>query len=102
MKYLILALSLIFLFFLTLFQTSFMVHCKILGYVPNLVLVFVISWNLLEGWEKLPGIYLALAGGLFLDIFSSHIIGINVLIMFLIAVLIKVVLKRYVGFSIKI
>ncbi len=93
--------AIIALYFLTLFQTSFLVHYQIAGYTLNLVLVFIILWNLMEDWKSLRGIFLSLSGGLFLDIFSSHIIGFNVLILVLISLAVKVILKRYVGFSFK-
>lgn len=91
----------IFLYFLTLFQTSFLVHYQIVGYTLNLVLVFVLIWNLIEEWKSLKGVFISLAGGIFLDIFSDHIIGFNVLIMVLISLAVKIIIKRYVGFSFK-
>ncbi len=93
--------ALLILYFLTLFQTSFLVHFQIAGYTLNLVLVLVLAWNFLEDWKRFQGIFVALAGGLFLDIFSGHFIGFNILILVLMSLAIKIILKRYVGFSFK-
>ena len=84
------------IYFLTLIQTSFLVHFMIWGKVLNLVFILVVFWNLFEGTKKYFGIYLAFLGGFFLDIFSSHFIGWNILFLGITAVFIKLVFKKYV------
>lgn len=86
----------LFLYFLALVQTSFLVHFSIFNIVPNFIIIFIILWNLLESSKKTFGVFLAIIGGFFLDIFSSHSIGFNVLIMFLISLAVKFVVKKYV------
>ena len=88
--------SIIVFYFLVLIQTSFLVHFNILGIVPNLVLISVVLWNLFEKSKNYSGLYAALIGGFFLDIFSSRFIGFYVLILFTLAIFIKLIFKRYV------
>jgi len=83
-------------YFLVLIQTSFLVHFNILGIVPNLVLISVVFWNLFEKSKNYFGLYAALIGGLFLDIFSNRFIGFYILILFTLAIFLKIVFKRYV------
>lgn len=84
------------LYFLIIFQTSFLVHFNVAGLTLNLATAFVIIWNFLESPKKKTGIILAFIGGFFLDIFSSHFIGFNVLILLTFSVFIKYFLKKYV------
>jgi len=93
MKFLI---SIIVLYFLTLLQTSFLVHFTIFGVVPNLVLFLIIIWNIFEKADNKLGLYQAIIGGFFLDIFSNRIIGFNILFLFLLAFLLKTIFKKYV------
>ncbi len=88
--------SIIVFYFLVLIQTSFLVHFNILGIVPNLVLISVVLWNLFEKSKNYFGLYAAFIGGFFLDIFSSRFIGFYVLILFALAIFIKLIFKRYV------
>lgn len=88
--------SIIVFYFLVLIQTSFLVHFNILGIVPNLVLISVVLWNLFEKSKNYFGLYAALIGGLFLDIFSNRFIGFYILISFALAIFLKLVFKRYV------
>jgi len=89
-------LSIILFYFLTLIQVSFMPHLAIYGIVFNLVLFVIVIWNILESSDKYFGLYQAIIAGFFLDIFSSHFIGYNIIILLLIAFLLKFFLKRYV------
>lgn len=86
----------LFFYFLALFQASFLVHFKIWGMAPNLILILVIFINLFERPKNITGISSAVIGGFFLDIFSSKPIGFEVLILLGLAVFIKIILKRYV------
>lgn len=99
MRYKIFFPALIFLYFLVLFQTSFLSHFPVLGYVLNLALIVVFFWNLFESQEDYTGIFLAVGAGFFLDIFSNHFIGFNVLIFLVVALAIKFFVKKHVGFS---
>ena len=83
-------------YFLTLLQTSFLVHFNIWGMVLNFVLLLIIIWNFFEKEQGLTGLFCALIGGLFLDIFSSRFIGFNVLILLGVAIFIKLIIKRHV------
>src|SRR3989339_1063026 len=83
-------------FFLSIFQTSFLVHYSIYGRVLNIILVIVVLYNLFESRDKKTGIYIAILGGFFLDVFSNTFIGLNIIIMLLTSVAIKIGLKKYV------
>ncbi len=84
------------LYFLTLFQTSFFVHFAIFGITPNIVAFAVILWNIFEKKERTVGYFIAITAGLFLDIFSNGFIGINIVILVVMAALIKLLVKKYV------
>jgi len=88
--------SIIVFYFLVLIQTSFLVHFNILGIVPNLVLISVVLWNLFEKSKNYFGLYVALIGGFFLDIFSNYFIGFYILILFTLVIFLKLVFKKYV------
>ena len=91
------ALIVIILFYLlTLLQTSFFVHFTVWGLVPNLVLLAVILWNLFEDSKSPLGVFSALIGGFYLDVFSNRFFGFNVLVLLIIALVIKLVIKRHV------
>ena len=83
-------------YFLALIQTSFMVHFSIWGLIPNLIFLSVVIWNIFEKSNNNFGIYQAFAAGFFLDIFSSRIIGFNIIILISLAIVIKLFLKSYV------
>lgn len=83
-------------YFLALIQTSFMVHFSVWGLIPNLIFLLVIVWNIFEKSKNNFGIYQATMAGFFLDIFSSRVIGFNVIILIFLAVIIKLFLKSYV------
>ncbi|MEK7071742.1 MAG: hypothetical protein AAB959_00430 [Patescibacteria group bacterium] len=86
------------IYFLTLFQTSFMVFFNINGYILNLVLAAVLVFNFLENQRSDRGLVLAVFGGFFLDIFSSgNLFGIDWLLLFIaISLFIKYVFKKHV------
>ncbi len=88
--------SIIVFYFLVLLQTSFLVHFTVFGAVPNIVLILVIAWNVLEKKRNYFGIANALIAGFFLDIFSNHFIGFYILILVGSAIFIKLIFKRYV------
>lgn len=90
------ALIIIFLYFLTVLQTSFLVHFSILGIIPNFVLIAVVIINICENEKNYFGLFAAALGGLFLDIFSSQLMGFNILILLAIAVFIKLFFKKHV------
>lgn len=82
----------LFFYILALFQTSFLVHFRLL----NFLLILVIFINLFERTGGNSGLFSALIGGFFLDIFSERLLGFHILILLLLAFLIKMVLKRYI------
>ena len=83
-------------YFLALIQTSFMIHFKTWNIVPNLILFSVIVWNIFEKADNRFGVYQAVIGGFFLDIFSNRFIGFNILILVILVILIKLFFRRYV------
>lgn len=86
--------SVILFYFLTLFQASFMAFFEFKGLALNLILITVIIINLFEEPSRRFGLYSALIGGFFLDIWSSHIFGLETLILFLIALFVKFFIKN--------
>lgn len=90
-----LTLSVVF-YLLALLQTSFFVHFKIWGVIPNFILISVLLINVLEKPQKNTGILAGLIGGFFLDIFSSNFIGFYALILVASSFLIKVIFRKYV------
>lgn len=83
-------------YFLALLQSTFLVHFNISGMTLNLVLIFVVIWNVFEKPKSFLGIFSAGMGGFFLDIFSHRPIGFNILILIGIAIFIKLIFKKYV------
>ena len=94
-------LSIIALYLLVIFQTSFLVHFSFWGIIPNLIFILIIIWNLYENPDSSFGIYNAFTAGFFLDIFSDRIIGFNVLILVILAILIKLIFNKYVQIPFK-
>ena len=94
-------LSTVILYFLVLFQTSFLVHFSFWGIIPILIFILIIIWNLYEESDSKLGIYNAFIAGFFLDIFSNTIIGFNVLILVILAILIKLIFNKYVQLPFK-
>lgn len=93
-------LLLIFFYLLFIFQTSFLVHFPIRGWVFNLIFIVIILFNILEKPEKNNGILAAVILGFFWDIFSEKFIGYHILILVFLALLIKTILVRYVRIKI--
>lgn len=87
---------LILFYFLILLQTSFLVQFNVFGVIPNFILILVIFINLFEKPKSYSGVFAGFVGGLFLDIFSSGIIGFHLLILLGIAIFIKLILRKYV------
>ncbi len=69
--------SLIFIFFLIVFQYSLVPFLGIYGLIPNVVLIFVCLWNFFEKKEEKSGIFIAIVSGIFLDVFFSPFLGIS-------------------------
>ncbi len=92
--------SIIIFYFLALLETSFFVHFSVFAsysfYFFNSIFILIIFWNLFEKKESFSGIYVALTGGFFLDVFSSQFIGFNISIALIMAISIKLILKKYV------
>jgi len=81
-------------YLLAVFQASFFVHFSLLG--ANFIFIAVVIWNIIEKQKSFYGLITAGAGGFFLDIFSSSLIGFNMLILLAVAILIKFIIKNYV------
>ena len=90
--------AIIFLYFLTLLQTTFLVHFNISGIVINFVLILIILWNIFEDSKDYSGLFVAIIGGFYLDVFSNVIMGFNILILAIIAVSIKLIFRKHVHF----
>jgi len=82
-------------YLLALLQTSFFIHFRMWGFTPNIILVLVVIINVFEKPKEKAGIFAGLAGGLFLDVFSSGIIGFHILILLGLSFLIKIIFRRY-------
>ncbi len=76
-------------YILVLLQSSFLVHFNIFGVVPNLVLILVCLLSFFEKPNEYRGIFGAVIGGFFLDIFSNSFIGISIIILVVISFFIK-------------
>jgi hypothetical protein len=89
-----------FLYFLALFQTSFLSRFDFLNggwsHCVNLVLLSVAAISLFEKQKSDTGFKAALSGGIFLDMFSENFFGLWILILFAASLAIKFILKRYV------
>ncbi len=89
-------LAIILIIILAIIQVSFLPHFPIFNRTFNLVLLIILFWNLYEDRTKMLGIFMATLGGLLLDIFSDGIIGYQISIYLVMAILIKEVLKKHV------
>ncbi|MFH1509830.1 MAG: rod shape-determining protein MreD [Candidatus Nealsonbacteria bacterium] len=89
----------IFIYFLALFQISFLSQFNFWGIVPNYVLLFVIFINIFEKQEGIIGLISALLGGIFMDIFSFssvYFFGFYTVIFLLIYLIMRFFLRNYV------
>ncbi|MBU2539830.1 rod shape-determining protein MreD [Patescibacteria group bacterium] len=82
----------VFFYFISLIQNSFLVHFSIFGVIPNLVLILVCLFIFFEKTQTYYGLVSAVIGGFFLDIFSGSFIGISTLSLIIIYFLIKEIL----------
>ena len=91
-------LSLFVFYFLTLLETSFLLHFSFFGFIPDFILILVILWNLFENSNKFFswGVFNALIGGFFLDVFSSRFFGFHIILFLVLAILIKKIIGNYV------
>lgn len=85
-------LFIVFLYFLSLLQSSFFPHF----FNPNLILIAVIIINIYESPKEVFGVVAAFFGGFFLDVFSSGFFGYNVMALVLMSLVIKLVIKKNV------
>ena len=83
-------------YLLALLQTSFFIHFKLWGVVPNFILISAILINVFEKPQKNTGVLAGFIGGFFLDIFSSNPIGFYALILLAASFLIKIIFRKYV------
>ena len=90
------SLIIIAIYLLVLFETSFFVHFNIPYISINLLLILTIIWNIFEETNNYLGIIIAFTSGFFLDIFSSGLMGYNIVILLISAYFIKYIFKKYV------
>ena len=76
-------------YILILLQSSFLVHFNISGTAPNLVLILVCLLSFFEKPKEYWGIFGAITGGFFLDIFLNSFIGISIIVLVFISLFIK-------------
>lgn len=79
---------------LAVIQASFLPHFELLGSVPNLMLVFVISWCILKNYKK--GLLSAVLGGFFLDLFSSIFFGLNMISLLVVMIVVYLITTNFV------
>jgi len=89
--------SVLFFYFLTLFQTSFFPHFP-MGCFLNFVLLTIILINLFEDSRENFGLFSAFFSGFFLDIFSKNFLGFWILILLATSFFLKYIFKKYVRF----
>ncbi len=82
-------------YFLTLLQSSFLVHFTLFWGMLNFIFIAVILLNIFTSDIKL-GISAAVIAGFFLDIFSENFFGFWFLILLTLSCFIKFVLEKYV------
>ena len=81
-------------YFLTLVQTGFFIHFRILNQVPNLILVFLFLIIFFDQEFLINLFFLeTILAGFFLDLISSRFLGISIIILFLGAFFLKKILK---------
>ena len=85
----------ILLYCFALLQSSFLIHLGFFKFI-NLILISVFLINIFESPARKSGIFLAAYGGFLVDVFSSRPIGVNLVIYFSLALLIKYILKNHV------
>jgi len=88
--------SIIILYFLTLLETSFLVHFNVFKWIPNIILIYVVIFNIIENPKKYGGVYISFIAGLLLDIFSANFIGFHIIIFLIISLSLKLAFSRYV------
>jgi len=88
----------IFFYFLTLLEVSFFpaLFNEPVPFIFLLTFLFVIIFNYRERQKDQDGILSALAGGFFLDIFSTTFFGFWIIILTALSLFIKFIFKRYV------
>lgn len=88
-----LVLIFLFFFFLLLVQIGFLPH---FGFMPNLIWIGIVILAIIEVGSNPHAFYIALGGGLFVDLFSNMPIGFWPAIFFASVLIIKVLKERYV------
>jgi len=78
-------------------QTSFLVHFAVGGFVLNVVLLVVIGIAFIQPQGSLFPMAAAASGGFFLDVFSGKPFGYYLVILFVIALSIQIIIRRYVS-----
>ncbi len=76
-------------YILVLLQSSFLIHFNILGAIPNFILILVFLLNFFEEPNEHWGIFGAVIGGFFLDIFSTSFLGSSIICLIIMSFFIK-------------
>ena len=97
----------IFFYILILLESSFLLHFTTFNFIPNLILITVILISFFDKSQGILGIYSAILGGFFLDVFGSGFFGISfgsnffgfsILFLLIVSIFIELIFKRYVQF----
>ncbi|MFH1780560.1 MAG: rod shape-determining protein MreD [bacterium] len=83
-------------YLLALLQTSFLIHFRVWGMIPNFILISILLINVLEKPQNNIGILAGFIGGFLLDVFSSHLIGFYALSFLAVSFFIKIIFRKYV------
>ena len=83
-------------YFLALLQTSFFVHWFPNGMVPNLIAVIAVVLSIFEHPRSNAGLWAALSGGFFLDLFSEKPMGFWIALLLGISFALKIMFEYYV------
>jgi rod shape-determining protein MreD len=90
----------IFLFIVVIFltvvlQISFLSNFEILRAIPNLLLVFIITWNILKNYKN--GFFWAMLGGALVDLFSNSLFGINMLSLLITSLFVYLLINNFIN-----
>ncbi len=88
-------LFIVFVFFLAVFESGFMPHTP---FFINLVIIYALLFNIIESPEKENGLIVAGIGGFLFDVFTPHFFGVYTISFIACALLIKLLLRKYVRF----
>lgn len=85
---------------LAVLQSSVFSLFSVYEVVPNYLIIFVGLYLLLEKEKSSEGIFVAGVSGVWIDLLSSSYFGMYTLLFLVSAYILKLIFKKYVGFSI--